>query len=161
MIVILMGVAGAGKTTVGRLLAAELGWEFYDADDFHPPANVEKMSGGVALSDGDRAPWLEALRGLVRDRLARGESAVLACSALRESYRRDYLLLDGRVALFHLRGDRDTLLRRLSERRGHFMRPEMLDGQLAALEEPARETHLDISLPPGEIVKLIRLRLGV
>jgi gluconokinase len=161
MIVILMGVAGAGKTTVGRLLAGELGWEFYDADDFHPPANVEKMRRGVALSDEDRRPWLEALGALVRDRLARGRSAVLACSALRESYRRDYLLAGGRVALFYLKVGRDTIRQRLSERPGHFMNPDLLDSQFAALEEPGRETHLDASPPPGEIVKEIRRRLGV
>jgi gluconokinase len=119
------------------------------------------MRGGVALSDEDRRPWLEALGALVRDCLARGERAVLACSALRESYRRDYLLAGGRVALFYLRSDRDTIRQRLSERPGHFMKPGLLDSQFAALEEPARETHLDASLPPDEIVKEIRRRLGV
>ncbi|MCA1616045.1 MAG: gluconokinase, partial [Acidobacteria bacterium] len=148
-----------GKTTVGRLLAGELGWKFYDADDFHPPANVEKMSRGVALDDDDRRPWLEVLRGLVRDSHARGENAVLACSALKESYRR-LLLADERTRLVYLKGDYDTVKGRVANRRGHYMKPEMLDSQFAALEEPAAASHLDASLPPGEIVEEIRRRLG-
>src|SRR5215207_371912 len=116
MVVVLMGVAGSGKTTVGRRLADELGWKFYDADDFHPPANVEKMSRGVALDDDDRRPWLAALRRLIDDSLARGESAVLACSALKESYRQ-YLLADERARLVYLKGDYDTVLKRVTNRR--------------------------------------------
>src|SRR5919206_643957 len=102
MVVVLMGVAGSGKTTIGRLLADDLGWKFYDADDFHPPANVEKMARGVPLEDADRLPWLEALRDLIRGCLERGEGAVLACSALKESYR-EYLLVDERVKLVYLK----------------------------------------------------------
>jgi gluconokinase len=156
-----MGVAGAGKTTVGRLLADELGWEFYDADDYHPPANVEKMSRGVPLADDDRRPWLEALRRLVRDAHARGESAVLACSALKESYRRKLLPADERALLVYLKIDYDAVAGRVANRRGHYMKPELLDSQFAALEEPARETHFDASQPPDEIVRAIRRRLGV
>ena len=160
MIVVLMGVAGSGKTTVGRLLADELGWKFYDADDFHPPANVEKMSRGVPLDDDDRRPWLEVLRDLVRDSHARGESAILACSALKESYRR-LLLADESTRLVYLKGDYDTIKGRVENRRGHYMKPEMLDSQFADLEEPERETHIDASLSPDEIVEEIRRRLGV
>src|SRR5438270_12038372 len=98
MVIILMGVSGSGKTTVGRGLADELGWKFYDGDDFHPRANVEKMAHGVPLNDDDRAPWLESLRDLIRSCLGRGESAVLACSALKRSYR-EYLLIDENVRL--------------------------------------------------------------
>jgi gluconokinase len=160
MVVVVMGVAGSGKTTVGRALAAELGWEFYDADDFHPPSNVAKMARGVPLDDEDRRPWLEALRAVVRGALGRGASAVLACSALRESYR-ERLLLDERVRLVYLKGGRDIIRRRLEERRGHFMNPSLLDSQLAALEEPAPETHFDINLAPAELVAAVRRRLGL
>ena len=160
MVVVLMGVAGSGKTTVGRRLADELGWKFYDADDFHPPANVEKMGRGVPLADEDRRPWLAALRRLIDDSLARGESAVLACSALKESYRQQ-LLADPRTRLVYLRGDYDLIKGRLANRRGHYMQPGMLDSQFADLEEPAREAHLDASPHPDEIVRAIRRRLGV
>ncbi|HYP54259.1 MAG TPA: gluconokinase [Pyrinomonadaceae bacterium] len=159
-VIVLMGVAGSGKTTVGRLLARELGWRFYDADDFHPPANVEKMARGVALDDEDRRPWLEALRELVRASLARGSPAVLACSALKEKYRR-VLLVDARVRLVYLKGDYELIAERLKNRRGHFMRPHMLEGQFDALEEPERATRVDVSATPGEIVKTIRAELGV
>ena len=159
MVVVLMGVAGSGKTTVGRLLAGGLGWKFYDADDFHPPANVEKMSRGVALDDDDRRPWLEVLSRLIDDSHARGENAVLACSALKENYRR-LLLADELTRLFYLKGDYDTVWGRVANRRGHYMKPEMLDSQFAALEEPVAASHLDASLPPGEIVAEIRRRLG-
>jgi gluconokinase len=160
MVLIVMGVAGAGKTTVGRRLADELGWEFYDADDFHPRANVEKMARGVALDDADRRPWLEALRALVRDCLARGRRAVLACSALRESYR-EQLLLDERVKLVFLKADADLIRERLETRRGHFMTAQLLESQFAALEEPPPETHFDASAPPDLIVKAVRQRLGI
>jgi gluconokinase len=160
MFVVLMGVAGSGKTTVGRRLADELGWRFYDADDFHPPANVSKMARGIPLDDADRQPWLETLRALIRACLERGESAVLACSALKANYR-DHLLLDERVKLAYLKGDPALIRQRLENRSGHFMRTEMLESQFAALEEPERESHFDISATPPEIVRAIRLRLGL
>lgn len=160
MVVVVMGVSGSGKTTVGRRLAGELGWSFYDADDFHPRANVEKMKGGVPLEDADRIPWLEILRDLIRDTLGRGENAVLACSALKESYR-DYLLPDERVKLVYLKGDRELIRKRLSGRRGHFMNPALLDSQFATLEEPGQGVQVDISATPAEIVKTIRSRLGI
>jgi len=157
---VLMGVAGSGKTTIGRALAAQLGWKFYDADDFHPPANIAKMARGLPLDDADRLPWLETLRALVRDRLARGERAVLACSALKAGYRA-HLLLDERVKLVYLKGNFDFIQKRLANRRGHFMSAAMLESQFAALEEPARESHLDIDATPDEIVRAIRLRFGI
>ena len=160
MFVVLMGVAGSGKTTIGRRLAAELGWKFYDADDFHSHASVAKMSSGRPLDDADRLPWLRALQSLVRTSVERGESAVLACSALKANYRAR-LLIDKRVKLAYLKGNFDLIQKRLANRRGHFMPAAMLESQFAALEEPARETHLDASLPPGEIVEEIRRRLGV
>ena len=158
MVIILMGVAGSGKTTIGRELAGELGWKFYDADDYHPRSNVEKMSRGVPLDDADRAPWLERLRELIESCLARGENAVLACSALKESYRR-MLLVDDRVGLVYLKGDRELLLKRLSERHGHYMKPEMLDSQFAALEEPEGGLTVDVAAPPAEVVAEIEDRL--
>jgi gluconokinase len=160
MIVILMGVAGAGKTTVGRLLARELGWSFYDADDFHPRANVSKMARGAPLDDRDRAPWLDALRELIVGCLARGEDAVLACSALKEDYRRR-LLVDARVKLIYLKGEYELIRERLAARAGHFMKPELLASQFEALEEPGPEAQVDASGPPAEVVKAVRDRLGV
>lgn len=158
--VVLMGVAGSGKTTIGRRLAEELGWQFYDADDFHPSSNVEKMSRGIPLSDSDRVPWLESLRDRLRDCLERNESCVLACSALRRSYR-EYLLIDERVKLVYLKGDYALLEQRLKDRHGHFMKPEMLASQFATLEEPEEAAHLDITPPPDVIVDAIRRRLDV
>lgn len=155
MIIILMGVTGSGKTTVGKLLAAELGWSYYDADDFHSPANIEKMRRGVALDDADRQPWLETLRNLVRDCLEQKENCILACSALKQSYR-DYLLLSDEVRLVYLRGNYDLIERRLSDRSGHYMNPKLLRSQFEILEEPQGHLTIDVSLPAGEIVKTIR-----
>lgn len=157
---ILMGVAGSGKTTVGRLLAERTGATFYDADDFHPPANVEKMRGGVPLTDEDRMPWLEALRTLVASCLERGERAVLACSALKEKYR-ERLLVDERVKFVYLKGDYELIEQRLKNRGGHFMKREMLDSQFDALEEPRRALHVEIDARPEEIVESIRDGLGL
>ena len=156
----MMGVSGSGKTTIGLGLADELGWKFYDGDDFHPRANVEKMARGVPLDDDDRAPWLESLRDLIRSCLVRGENAVLACSALKRSYR-EYLLIDENVELVYLKGDYELIEERLEGRRGHFMKPKMLDSQFAALEEPERGLTVDISLPPEKIIETIRSRFGV
>lgn len=160
MVVVLMGVAGSGKTTIGRLLAEQLHWKFYDADDFHPPANVEKMSHNIPLNDEDRLPWLEKLRDLIAGCLARGENAALACSALKESYR-DILLIDDRVKLFYLKGDYKLIEERLKHRAGHYMKPQMLESQFEDLEEPKCAVALDISAPPDEIVREIRSRLNV
>lgn len=160
MVIVLMGVSGSGKTTVGRGLADELGWKFYDGDDFHPRSNVEKMARGVPLNDEDRAPWLDSLRELIESCLARGEDAVLACSALKRSYR-ERLLIDARVRLVYLKGDYELLEDRLEGRHGHFMKPEMLDSQLAALEEPRRGLTVDVSPPPEKIIETIRSRLGL
>lgn len=160
MVIVVMGVAASGKTTVGHLLAEELGWTFYDADDFHSGSNVEKMSRGVPLDDEDRRPWLERLRELVRECLSLGRDAVLACSALKESYR-ECLLIDERVRVAYLEADRELIRERLNERTDHFMKAGMLDSQFAALEEPEESTHFDASHPPAELVREIRERLGV
>lgn len=161
MIIVVMGVAGSGKTTVGGRLARDLGWAFYDGDDFHPPANVEKMRSGVPLSDADRLPWLAELRALIDRCLATGEDAVIACSALKDSYRR--LLGAGRpeVALVYLRGGAGLIERRLAARQGHFMPPNLLESQLAVLEEPAEALALDAALDPAALVEAVRAYLGL
>ena len=153
-----MGVAGSGKTTVGRLLASEIGWSFYDGDDLHPASNVEKMKRGVALSDTDRDPWLEAVRKLIVDLLRWGENSIVACSALKKSYR-DRILLDERVRLVYLKGEFALMRERLKHRSGHFMAPELLRSQREILEEPDDALHVDASLSPNAIVRSISEQL--
>jgi gluconokinase len=160
MVIVLMGVTGSGKTTIGRLLSQKLQWRYYDADDFHPPANVKKMKDGIPLNDEDRRPWLESLNKLIRDCLDRSENAVLGCSALKESYR-ELLLVDERVRLVYLKGDYETIQRRLSKRHGHFMNPELLDSQFETLEEPEGAARVDVSLSPDQIVESIKSDLGI
>ena len=159
MVIILMGVTASGKTTVGRRLAAVLGYQFYDADDFHPRANLDKMRRGIPLDDADRLPWLETLRDLVRHCLAEHTNAVLACSALKEAYRQ-YLLVDPQVRLVYLQADQELIRQRLQQRQGHFMNPELLKSQFATLEEPQQGIWVDASLAPEEIVSAIRHQLG-
>jgi gluconokinase len=160
VIILLMGVAGAGKTTIGKLLASRLGWEFADADDYHPATNIEKMSHGIALTDDDRAPWLQALRALISGRLAAGKNAVLACSALKQSYR-DSLRISPEVCVVYLRVSPEVLHQRLRARHGHFMTEGMLQSQLAALEEPENGVIMDADATPAAIVSeiLAKLRL--
>jgi gluconokinase len=158
---VIMGVAGSGKTTVGERLAKDLGWSFRDADDFHPPANVAKMSAGHPLTDADRAPWLAAIRAYLADHLARNENTIVTCSALKESYRRDLLVDPARVKLIYLFGDFAVIERRLKARKGHFMKPDMLQSQFAALEAPKDALALDISDPPALLVARIRRTFGV
>jgi carbohydrate kinase (thermoresistant glucokinase family) len=161
MVVVLMGVAGSGKTTLGRGLANELGWEFADADSFHPPANIAKMSAGAALEDADRAPWLAAIRRRIDDTLAQRKNIVITCSALKTRYR-DALGVDRPgVRLVYLKGNRDTLLARLNSRVDHFMKPAMLDGQLSALEEPVHAETINVDRPPEVLVADIRSRLKI
>ena len=158
MIILLMGVAGAGKTTVGKLLASRLGGEFADADDYHSAANVEKMRHGIPLTDADRAPWLEALRALISGWLTAHKNAVLACSALKQSYR-DILRISAEVCIVYLRVSPQILHQRLRERHGHFMTEAMLQSQLAALEEPKDAVIIDGDGPPAKIVAEILSRL--
>lgn len=160
MVLVLMGVAGAGKTTIGRLLAAELGWAFYDADAFHPVENVERMRRGLALSDRDRRAWLEALQALIAERLARGESAVLACSALKAAYRRRLRGTAADVRFVYLRLSPVEADRRLRRRTDHFMPAELLPSQFETLEEPTDAWVVEAEQPPTVIVAQIRRRLG-
>jgi gluconokinase len=161
VVVIVMGVAGAGKTTVGRLLAAGLGWTFYEGDDLHAPADVEKMSRGMPLTDEDRRPWLLALRTLIEGCLQRGENAVVTCSALKRAYRE--ILKDGdeAVVFVYLKADPRQVAARLERRLGHFAKGNLLGSQLATLEEPSPEEALtvDASGTPEEIVEEVRRNL--
>jgi gluconokinase len=155
MVIVLMGVAGSGKTTVGSLLARELHWEFADGDDFHSPENIAKMRAGIPLTDADRAPWLEALRGLVAGRIAKAENAVLACSALKRSYR-DVLQISEQVRFVYLKGDSNVFAQRLLERHDHYMKVQMLDSQLRTLEPPMNAIVVDANAPPENIAREIR-----
>lgn len=156
MFIILMGVSGCGKTTIGSMLAQRLGWSFYEGDDFHPRANVAKMAAGVPLSDGDRAAWLDALSTLIRDKTEAGENGVIACSALKKAYR-DALRISGRsnVRFVYLKGDYELILARMQSRGEHFMKPEMLKSQFAILEDPVGSLTVDITDSPHEIVQKI------
>jgi gluconokinase len=162
MMAIVMGVSGCGKTTVGRLLAGELGCEFIDADDLHPEANVAKMANGVALTDDDRWPWLDAIVAAMHERAARGSGAVIACSALKEAYR-DRLRRGGsgvdEVRIVYLKGDAATIASRLASRSGHYMPASLLDSQFAALEEPWDAIVVDIRQTTEEQVRQIAAAL--
>jgi gluconokinase len=149
MILIVAGVSGSGKTTVGTLLAERLGWPFFDADDFHPAANVAKMRAGIPLTDDDRWPWLRAIAARMDERIAAGTSAVVTCSALKRSYRD--VLLDGRpqARMIFLAPDHEVLARRLAARHGHFFPAQLLDTQFAALEPPQPDEHV-LTVVPGE-----------
>ncbi|WP_299028899.1 gluconokinase [uncultured Thermanaerothrix sp.] len=149
---IIMGVAGSGKTTIGRALAAALGWEFYDGDDFHPPENIAKMAAGIPLDDVDRLPWLYSLRDIIASRLNQERALVLACSALKERYRQ--ILLSGNEGgqVVYLKGSYELIHSRMVERSGHFMKPELLQSQFETLEEPINAVIVDVSRSVDEIV---------
>lgn len=147
-----MGICGSGKSTVAIEIAKAKRIEMLDADDFHPPSNVEKMRAGTPLTDVDRAGWLQALNRELKSRLDAGRSVVLACSALKQRYRDT--LNEGlpKVSWLFLRGDRGTILERVGQREDHFMPPALVDSQLEALEEPQDAVVVDIRLPVEEIV---------
>jgi gluconokinase len=161
MVIIVMGVSGSGKTTIGTQLAEALDWTFVDADDFHPAANVEKMRRGIPLTEEDRRPWLSALRLHITEWLEGRRSIVLACSVLKARYRRELLVDPSRMRLVYLKGAYSVIERRLAGRRGHFMGPELLASQYAALEEPDEAVIVDAGLSPQDLVQEIRKRLGL
>lgn len=156
-----MGVSGAGKTTVGRALARDLCWRFVDADDFHPAANVAKMERGEPLDDRDREPWLTRLAELLREHIARGESLVLACSALKASHRARLRVDPVAVRFVHLRATVELLRERLAGRRGHFFDPALLQSQLDALEPPEDALVVDAARQVDDLVGELRGRLGL
>jgi gluconokinase len=156
-IILLMGVAGCGKTTTGQRLARELGWDFRDADTFHPAANVEKMSRGVALEDEDRWPWLAAIAAWIDERRASG-NAIVSCSALKRIYRDRLLVGRPDVQLVFLRGSHNLIADRMRRRRDHFMPPALLASQFAILEEPTADESplvIDVAMPPPRVVERI------
>ncbi|MCP3101020.1 gluconokinase [Myxococcus sp. K15C18031901] len=156
MVVIVMGVTGAGKTTVGRELAEALRWRFLDADDLHSPANVAKMAAGFPLDDSDRWPWLAAIRAQIQEAIERGEDLVVASSALKRVHR-DTLEVDpSQLRWVYLHAPREVLAQRVSQRHGHFMPASLLDSQLETLEVPQRAMPVDVTPPPAEVVARIR-----
>ena len=163
MIVILFGVSGAGKTTVGKLLARELGWRFIEADDFHPAANIEKMRSGHPLTDKDRWPWLDQLRQQIERSFSAGEDAVLACSALKRAYR-DRLRVNDEVKFVFLSGDCALVEKQLRSRHGHFMNTALLQSQLDDLEQPQLDENvltIQLGRPPLQIVERIEANLNL
>lgn len=154
-VIVLMGVCGCGKTTIGHLLSQQAGWPFYDGDDFHPQANVEKMARGEALGDTDRYPWLALLAGKMDQWLAAG-SAILACSALKETYRQ--ILVGGRpqVRIVYLKASKDLIGQRLANRTHRYMPSTLLDSQFATLEEPADALVVEVLTTPEAAVAQIR-----
>ena len=163
-VIIVMGVAGAGKTLIGKALARAVGWPFYDADDFHSRANVDKMRRGEGLTDEDRRPWLASMRDLISGILERGDRGVLACSALKQAYRIVLVPEDapaGTVRFVYLHVPEQVLRERLAAREHHFAPPTLLPSQLQTLEEPADALWEDGTRPPDEIVRSIRAGLNI
>src|SRR5262245_41479537 len=162
MVLVVMGVSGAGKSTVGRLLARQLGWTFVEADDYHSAANIEKMRRGIPLNDEDRRPWLDAIRHRLEEAAARGENVVLACSALKHAYQH-YLaqFAPESVHYVYLVGSEELLRQRLARRTGHFMNPGLLHSQFETLEPPEESVRVDVTPPPEAVVADIRRQLGL
>jgi gluconokinase len=160
VILVVMGVVGSGKTTIGQLLAQEVGWQFADADDFHPQENLDKISHGIPLTDEDRAPWLARLREQIATWIGKGNNAVLACSALKRSYRRE-LEVGPEVRFVYLKGTPAVIDARLRARHGHFADDRILASQFADLQEPEHALTVDIDATPQQIVAEIRQKLAL
>lgn len=159
MIVIVMGVSGSGKTTIGKMLAELLHWEFYDADSFHSQANIEKMSRGIPLNDKDRLPWLQTIQKAMQKWLEQNKNVVLACSALKDSYRQALCLDKKQVQIVYLKGSIELIAQRLAQRQNHFMKAELLQSQFLSLEEPKEVIIIDIAQPPQAIIQEIKSHL--
>ncbi|WP_448268944.1 gluconokinase [Nostoc sp. DSM 114159] len=161
MIIIVMGVSGSGKTTIGKLLADSLEWEFSDADTFHSPENVEKMRRGIPLSEEDRMPWLQDLQTAIKHWLQENKNVVLACSALKNSYRQFLVVDSDRIKLVYLKGSYELIQKRLKERSNHYMSEKLLNSQFYTLEEPVDTLSMDVAQPPQIIVQNIRTALEI
>jgi len=151
MLIVIMGVSGSGKSTVGKSLADRLNWPFFDADDFHPQSNKDKMASGMPLTDQDRFPWLH----LIVDRLSKEPNSILACSALKSSYRSILNMASDEIKWAYLEGDYETIKKRMEERAGHFMKPDLLRSQFDTLEIPTDAIKVDVTLPVDHIVATI------
>jgi gluconokinase len=161
MIILIMGVSGSGKTTIGQHLAATLHWQFKDADDFHPAENIEKMRQGMPLTDNDRTPWLLALQHAIRSWIQTNSNVILACSALKSSYRQILYQPSDPVRLVYLKGPFELIQQRLNQRHGHYMKADLLESQFKALEEPENALIVKIDQPPIAIVEQIKDGLGL
>ncbi len=159
MIILVMGVSGSGKTTIGEKLAESLGYKFADADDFHPQENIEKMRNGIALSDKDRLPWLQKMQDVIKKHLLENSNIVITCSALKASYRQMLLINHESVKLVYLKGSFELIHKRLKERLNHFMSEKLLKSQFEILEEPLEAIKIDISQPLEDIVQEILEKL--
>jgi gluconokinase len=162
VILVVMGVSGSGKSTVGKLLARQLGWTFVEGDDYHPAANIEKMRREIPLNDDDRGPWLDAIRNRLEEADRRHENVVLACSALKHSYQH-YLAqcAPESVRYAYLAGSEELIRQRLAQRKGHFMNANLLHSQFETLEPPQGALRVDVAHSPGAIAEEIRDRLGL
>lgn len=160
MVILVMGVSGSGKTTIGQALSAQLNWPFVDGDSLHSPANIAKMAAGIPLTDEDRAPWLKSLHDLIEGWSTSGGNGIIASSALKEKYRK-MLVTSSDVKIVYLRGDYNLIYSRMEHRPGHYMKPEMLQSQFAALEEPTDALVVDIDASVEQIVSSIRQRLAI
>jgi gluconokinase len=159
MIIILMGVSGVGKTTIGQILSGKLGWPLFDADEFHSAASIEKMRNGIPLEDADRWPWLDRMNAMLREREGRGESVLLACSALKQVYRDRLSKGTADLRWIYLKGAFELIRERLEARKGHYMKAGLLESQFAALEEPGDALNIDVDDTPDAIADSILRRL--